>query len=73
MTTDLVEKNKTTFLRYSRPMIEVMLAEFSHLENYVDARYKKCIRWLKWLGFVIHDAVPFGVQGLRFHKFEMRQ
>ena len=70
MTTDLVEKHRTMFLRYSRPMLEVMLSQSGKLENFVDARYKSCIRWLKWCGFTLHAPQPFGAHGLPFHRFE---
>jgi len=49
------------------------LAGYSHLENWVDARNTKAINWLRWLGFTVHDPVPFGVAGLPFHRFDMRR
>lgn len=41
------------------------------LVNMVDARYKTSLNWLKWLGFNIHEAEPFGPFGLPFHKISM--
>ena len=38
----------------------------------VDARNARAIRWLRWLGFRIHPAEAHGIQGLPFHRFEMR-
>lgn len=40
-----------------------------HLANYVDARYTVAVRWLYWMGFEIHPAMPFGVEQLPFHLF----
>ena len=39
--------------------------------NYVDARHTDAIRWLKWLGFTLHPATPYGPFDLPFHKFTM--
>ena len=41
------------------------------LVNYVDARNKVSIRWLRSLGFTIHPATPYGKHGEPFHRFEM--
>lgn len=46
--------------------------DYERLENWVDARNTKAIRWLRWLGFTIHPAEPYGVMGLPFHRFERR-
>ncbi|WP_017773847.1 hypothetical protein [Paraburkholderia kururiensis] len=72
LTTPLVELQPITFLRHGRTWRDRMAAMFPHLENYVDARYARCIRWLEWLGFEIHPAAPYGVHGMPFHRFEMR-
>lgn len=69
-TTEL-EDHAFVFLKYSRKFIENMVDSFDWLENYVDARNLKSIEWLKWLGFDIEDAKPWGVEGLPFHRFTM--
>lgn len=56
-------------VRVSRYYVTLMKSHFPHLENYVDARQKKSIRWLRWLGFKIEPAKPHGVSGLPFHRF----
>jgi hypothetical protein len=30
------------------------------------------VRWLRRLGFTLHEAVPYGALGEPFHPFEMR-
>lgn len=67
-----VEKNSIAFLRACRPTVEAMLAVSKDLENYVDARNKVTIAWLRWMGFKIQEAKPFGALGRPFHKFTMR-
>lgn len=70
--TDLIEAHSGAFLRRNKRMLASMLSRYGHLENYVDARNAKAIQWLKWLGFILHDPVPYGVGRKPFHKFEMR-
>ena len=48
-----------------------MLKTYRVLTNYADARNTTAIRWLRWLGFNILPAIPFGLDGLPFHPFEL--
>lgn len=66
-----LDRHARAFLRDCRPAVAAMLDRYRHLSNYVDARNICAIRWLRWLGFEIHPAVPHGVDGLPFHYFEM--
>lgn len=71
MTSKLMDKVAMQFLRINRDKVDEMKEGHQLLKNYVDARNVKAIRWLKWLGFTILPAEPFGVAGLPFHPFEM--
>lgn len=51
--------------------IQRMLANYPRLENYVDTRNERAIRWLRHLGFTIHPAAPYGPYGYLFHRFDM--
>lgn len=42
------------------------------LMNYVDARNAPSIRLIRWLGFEVQPARPYGVARLPFHRFELR-
>lgn len=70
--TDAVEWHCLTFLRANRRVVRGWAARFD-LENYVDARHTKSVRWLRWLGFKLDDAAPFGPFEYPFHRFEMRK
>lgn len=70
---DDIEQHRRAFLRHGRVFVAAMLDMYPHLENYVDARNTTSIEWLKWLGFDILPATPFGVYRMLFHKFEMRR
>lgn len=68
-----VEANATAFLRRNRPYVAQMSATYPLLRNWVDARNRLSIRWLRWLGFTILPAEPHGPFGVPFHPFEMRR
>lgn len=69
--TDRVREFSGALIRYGHKYITAMTAQYPELINYVDARNTASIRWLKRLGFTIHEAAPIGHQGLPFHKFTM--
>jgi hypothetical protein len=55
--------------RLSRPLLAAMRDLYPRLENHIDARHTKAVRWLSWLGFTIDPAKPWGVEGRPFHRF----
>lgn len=65
-----VDRHPVAFARASRRIVGLM-GELGHLENLVDARHTVCVRWLKWLGFTVHEAVALP-NGYLFHRFEMK-
>ena len=69
--TDLIEKKQRIFLRRSKPWLEDIKKDYKTLENHVDERNTLSVRWLKWLGFEMNKAEPYGVNGELFHKFTM--
>lgn len=70
--TDAIARHGRRFLRENRRVLPVLAAPFALLVNYVDVRNAVSIRWLRWLGFEIEPAAPFGIHGLTFHRFSMR-
>ncbi|TDY26303.1 hypothetical protein B0G81_6813 [Paraburkholderia sp. BL6665CI2N2] len=71
LSTDLVAEHRVTFLRGCKPYLAHLRGKFPYLHNVVDARYVTCVKWLKRLGFVVHDAEPIGPAGALFHRFEI--
>jgi hypothetical protein len=57
--------------RQSRYYVNEMKKRFNLLENYIDVRQKRSIRWLKWCGFKMDPAKPHGPHGMPFHRFFM--
>lgn len=60
-------------LVYGRQKIREMLDIYPEMQNYCDARYTAAHRWLKKLGFVIGDPVPYGPKGSLFCKIYIRK
>lgn len=60
-----------TFLRMGKKRLLELSAHYGMLYNYVDARYAESVKWLKWLGFTIHEPEPCGPLGVLFHKFTL--
>jgi len=71
--TDLIERYKGAFIKYSRDYITAMLSVYPYLTNFVDARNTRTIRWLKFMGFTFLPAKPIGLKGLPFYQFELRR
>lgn len=72
LATPQAERCAGALVKQGREYISIMQRIYPRMVNFVDARNRKSIRWLKRLGFVIHDPAPVGVMQLPFHKFEMR-
>jgi hypothetical protein len=53
----------------SRPYVEKMLELYPILVNRIHARNIRAVRWLRWIGFTIQPAKPWGVSGELFHEF----
>ena len=64
----LVEK-ASKFLRYNKGYVDRAKKEYVKLHNYVDARNTYAIKWLRWLGFTVEKAAPFGMEQMPFHHF----
>lgn len=55
--------------RHSRQWLGVIRALYPRLENHVDVRNVRSVRWLAWLGFTIDPPAPWGAEGRPFHRF----
>ena len=71
LTTDSFGKMPISVARKCRLVVAGWKRSYNRLENYVDSRYEVCIKWLKWLGFTIENAEPFGKHQIPFHRFWM--
>lgn len=70
LSSDVIDKNKTKFLRHSRKWLEALHKDYPVLTNRVDARNTVHIKWLEWLGFTFINKVPGeGPGNLPFYEF----
>lgn len=58
-------------LRRSRHHVETMRDGYTILQNWTDARHTESHQWLRWCGFRLEPAAPYGADGLPFHRFWM--
>lgn len=72
ISTTEVAKHRRAFLVECDREVAAMRQRHQVLINYTDARYVKALRWLRWLGFQMHEAVPYGVNGELFHPMTLR-
>jgi hypothetical protein len=70
--TPLLDRHQRVLVRRTPEYIARMLNAFPHLVNFVHARNTTSVRWLRRLGFTLHEAVPYGPLGELFHPFELR-
>lgn len=69
--TDLVSRNAGILIKLSREYVALWREHFPLLVNFVDARNRASIRYLKRVGFTLDDPAPHGALGLPFHRFHM--
>lgn len=72
LTTNEAPKRAKWLLRATKKMVDKWSSEYSLLINYVDARFPEAVRWAEWAGFTVYDAVPYGPDGVLFHRVEKR-
>lgn len=70
--TDRVRECSKALVREGKRYANLMLHVYPHLFNYVHVANARSIRWLKALGFTLHDPVPYGTAGELFHPFERK-
>jgi hypothetical protein len=70
---DKLDKVAKDLFKATKDIIDSFLDDHEVLFNYVDARNKKAVRWLKYLGATIEEAKPHGKDGLPFHLFKFER
>lgn len=73
LATDKISEIKMKVLKKSKRYIRKMFTQFVKIENRVRIDNKISIAWLKWCGFTMKDAKPFGSNQEYYHEFYMRK
>ncbi len=71
LTTPVIERKPKAFYRECKKIIKAMRALYGTLDNYVDGRHRKALRWAERLGFKVGVAVPVGKDRTPFYKISM--
>lgn len=66
---DRIETSFRTFARHSRQYADLFSRAFPKMENFVLAENRATVRWLRWLGFDMHQPEPMGFSGAPFIRF----
>ncbi|QCW21972.1 hypothetical protein JessAGP_042c [Caulobacter phage Jess A] len=71
MATDEALRLGPALTALAKERVALVRKTWPKLLNYVDARNLVSVRWLKRIGFKIHETVPYGVNDEPFHPFSM--
>lgn len=70
VSTKICDEHPFTFARHSKLVVDELMETFQCLHGLVEPKYKRNIRWLKFMGFEIcHTQV---INGERYHPFLRR-
>lgn len=67
--TDGIHREAHSIARRTRRYFDELNAAYSVLWNWIDARNRPSMRWLRWGGFKVVGETPMGSAGLPFHIF----
>lgn len=64
---------KKSFVKLARITLDIFLANYPVIYNYVDERYTDTIRWLEACGARFEPPAPYGALGRPFQRFTIRR
>jgi hypothetical protein len=70
--TDAMYQAPKAFMNLSAEIRRDIREGYLYLENHICAANVAAVRWLRWMHFTIHPAVPYGLRGELFHRFDWR-
>ena len=70
--TPVLDRHSRVLVAATPYYINRMLDAFPHLINCVHTKNHTSVRWLRRIGFTLHEAIPYGAPGETFYPFEMR-
>ena len=68
-----LDRHRFKFSKGCAAVVQEMLGTFPSLENVVDQRNRKTVRWLKWLGFDFGKTILVGQKNLPYQVFSMEK
>jgi hypothetical protein len=73
LATPEIERVKFRFIRHSKMFIDIMLAFYPYLYNFVSVENKVSIIWLRKLGATFDTAKPHGIDQKLFRYFYFKK
>jgi len=68
--TNRIKDIRNQFLRRCKEQLSEQEKPYEVLTNFVDARNKVHIKWLRWMGFtIIREVENYGAEGRTFYEF----
>ena len=71
--TEAVRQNARRLLPHGREVVRKMMQGHDILLNMVHVENEASIRWLKSLGFTMHEPRPYGWRGSKFYPFTLKK
>lgn len=71
LSTPELRKYAIRFLKDCDTYLSRMFDIFPTLIEYVDARHKRGLKWVRWLGFAVTGPEPWGPFGMPHYRAEM--
>lgn len=68
-----LDRHRFKFSKGCAAVVQEMLDTFPSLENVVDCRNRKTVRWLKWLGFDFGQVILVGQKNVPCQIFTMEK
>lgn len=68
-TSEYIEEHAKRFLSISKDIIEEWQQIYPVLWNYIYKQNTKHVRWIKYMGFKLHEEIPYGPYNKTFIKF----
>ena len=72
LSTEAVKQHPKALVLSTKEMLRKWTKEHAILVNYVPASFTDALRWAKWAGYTVYDAVPYGPFDTPFHRIEIR-
>lgn len=74
ITSTLIDKYSRSFIRQAKPYIHDMCATVGYVQNYVDSRHARALRFFEWLGFTVDrdSDMLIGPEKIPFYKICLR-
>lgn len=72
LSTEAVKRHPRALITATKELLRKWTKEHALLVNYVPASFTDSLQWVRWAGYTVYDAVPYGPFDTPFHRIEIR-